>query len=210
MSCNSDDDDIPQLSIETFAVLQEFYKEQEERELMRKNVDSDTNIQENWQLSQFWYDHETIEKLTSIILKSVGHQGKIALISCPSIYPMLASKIGENGEVEIYEYDRRFSIYGNNFKFYDYNKPLEVPENRTSYYDLVIADPPFLSEECLSKTADTIKCIARNKIILCTGAVMAPIAEKLLNLKKTDFEPRHKNNLANEFGCFTNFDINVM
>lgn len=49
MDCNSDDD-VPQLSIQTFAALQEFYKEQEEREskLSQTNNNASTNIQENW------------------------------------------------------------------------------------------------------------------------------------------------------------------
>lgn len=69
----------------------------------------------------------------------------------------------------LFEYDRRFSVYGDDYIFYDYNSPLEVPKQKSNYYDLVIADPPFLSEECLSKVAITIKYLAKQKIILCTG-----------------------------------------
>jgi hypothetical protein len=37
--------------------------------------------------------------------------------------------------------------------------------------DLVIADPPFLSEECLSKAAETMRLLSRaGKLVLCTGA----------------------------------------
>ena len=32
-----------------------------------------------------------------------------------------------------------------------------------------MADPPYLTEECLSKTVQTIKYLAKDKIILCTG-----------------------------------------
>lgn len=53
--------------------------------------------------------------------------------------------------------------------FYDYKTPLEIPRTNANSYDLVIADPPFLSEECLTKTAVTIKYLAKQKIILCTG-----------------------------------------
>lgn len=71
--------------------------------------------------------------------------------------------------VHLYEYDTRFAIYGCEFIKYDYNSPLNIPQMYRSYYDLVIADPPFLSEECLRKTAETIKYISNDKIILCTG-----------------------------------------
>lgn len=40
------------------------------------------------------------------------------------------------------------------------------------------------------------------------GAVMASLADKLLGLKKSDLEPKHKNNLGNEFWCYTNFHEN--
>ena len=73
-------------------------------------------------------------------------------------------------QTTLLEYDRRFEIYGDDFVFYDYNKPLELPKAlQIEPFDLVIADPPFLSEECLRKTAQTIKFLAKGKILLCTG-----------------------------------------
>ena len=43
---------------------------------------------------------------------------------------------------------------------------LIVTTDRFSAFDVVFADPPFLSEECLTKTAVTIKFMAKGKIIL--------------------------------------------
>ena len=72
--------------------------------------------------------------------------------------------------IVLLEFDRRFEIHGNNFVFYDYKEPLALPETlQKETYDLVVADPPFLSEECLRKTAETIKFLAKGKILLCTG-----------------------------------------
>jgi hypothetical protein len=34
---------------------------------------------------------------------------------------------------------------------------------------VVLADPPYLSDECLTKTAITIRKLATDKIIVCTG-----------------------------------------
>lgn len=39
---------------------------------------------------------------------------------------------------------------------------------------------------------------------------MGELAEKLLELKKCNFEPHHRNNLANEFWCFANFTFDSL
>ena len=105
------------------------------------------------------------------------------------------------------EYDKRFAVFGEDFVFYDYKNPLAVPREMGSAFDVVLADPPFLADECLTKTAVTVKFMAKNQIILCTGAVMEDMAKRLLNLNKCQFVPGHRNNLANEFRCYTNYDM---
>ncbi len=40
-----------------------------------------------------------------------------------------------------------------------------------------------------------------------SGAVMEELAGRLLDVRKCKFEPKHKNNLANEFCCFANYDL---
>ena len=70
------------------------------------------------------------------------------------------------------EYDSRFKVYGEQFVFYDYNQPLDLPNSLESHsFDVVFADPPYLSEECLSKVAQTVEYLAKGKVILCTGTV---------------------------------------
>jgi 16S rRNA G966 N2-methylase RsmD len=75
------------------------------------------------------------------------------------------------------EYDKRFASFGQDFVFYDYKSPLDIPRDLGSSFDIVIADPPFLSDECLTKTSVTIKFMAKEKIILCTGEkkIMIPL-----------------------------------
>ncbi|XP_050295807.1 EEF1A lysine methyltransferase 1 [Anthonomus grandis grandis] len=209
---SNEEDDLPQLSASTFAALQEFYKEQEEREALQSNIqeivqNGNVVFDEDWQLSQFWYDESTIEGLVQMVINSVGTRAKIALVSCPTLYKLMKDKTDSSAEVTLYEFDQRFAAYGSDFVLYDYKAPLNIPRDKGSYYDIVIADPPFLSEECLTKTAVTVKFLTKGKIILCTGAVMADLAQRLLDLKKTEFQPKHKNNLANEFWCFTNFPL---
>lgn len=71
--------------------------------------------------------------------------------------------------VKLFEYDKRFSVYGSDYVFYDYNEPMKINEELLNNFDLVVVDPPFLSEECLTKSLQTTKSLTKKHIILCTG-----------------------------------------
>ncbi|KAL0615245.1 EEF1A lysine methyltransferase 1, partial [Plecturocebus cupreus] len=159
------------------------------------------------QLSQFWYSQETALRLAQEAIAAVGEGGRIACVSAPSVYQKLREMCREDFSVYIFEYDKRFAMYGEEFIFYDYNNPLGLPERIAAHsFDIVIADPPYLSEECLRKTSETIKYLTQGKILLCTGAVMEEQAAELLGVKMCTFIPKHTRNLANEFRCYVNYD----
>ena len=198
------DDAPPQLSAETLKALQEFLQEQ------KLNQNDNEKVTENWQLSQFWYDDDTTHTLSNAAISLCNEYGNVALISCPTLYPTIKSIITHrklNVNIKLLEFDKRFSKYGDDFIFYDYNDPHNIKQNYVNSFDVVIVDPPFLSEECLTKTIQTINRLKKSncKIILCTGQIMEQLANKLLNLNRCLFQPKHKNNLANEFICLTNF-----
>lgn len=205
---NLEDDDLPQLSAQTLAALQEFYAEQKQQTDPSGDYKYNVGIiEENWQLSQFWYNQETVLRLAKEAVAVAGEHGKIACVSAPSVYQKLRELYSEDLSVYIFEYDRRFAIYGEEFVFYDYNHPLELPEKVTAHsFDIVIADPPYLSEECLRKVSETIKYLTKGKILLCTGAVMEDEAAKLLGVKMCKFIPKHTRTLGNEFRCYVNYD----
>ncbi|XP_054830824.1 EEF1A lysine methyltransferase 1 [Eublepharis macularius] len=205
------DDDVPQLSSQALAALQEFYIEQQQKNDI-KTTERCTDyslgsVEENWQLSQFWYDSETALCLANEAIQTVGMGGRIACVSAPSVYQKLKEQDSKDFSTCLLEYDQRFSVYGDEYVFYDYNNPLKLPENLTAHsFDIVVADPPYLSEECLRKTADTVKYLTKGKILLCTGVVMEEQAAKYLGVKICKFIPKHTRNLANEFRCYTNYD----
>lgn len=110
----------------------------------------------------------------------------IACVSCPTLFKYLhhylkelkdhpdVENFKENIEkidIKLFEYDKRFELYGEDFLFYDYNKPLEIDTKLDKYFDLIISDPPYLSQECHIKTGMTVRKIGKDdfKLIVCTG-----------------------------------------
>ncbi len=49
----------------------------------------------------------------------------------------------------LFEYDHRFEKYGSDFTFYDYNQPLDLPQQHAQGFDTVVADPPYLVSHCV-------------------------------------------------------------
>ncbi|RUS19027.1 putative N6-adenine methyltransferase-domain-containing protein [Endogone sp. FLAS-F59071] len=234
---NDDDDDgIPRLSSEALAALHEFISEQREQqeklERLKQKAEEQFGekeaadiedmdgeevsmnlFQEDWQvswtmLSQFWYDEDTSLKLAQEVIDNT--QGRVACISAPTAFVKLKSlKPPNTHDLFLFEFDTRFSVYKRQFIHYDYNDPLGFPrvDEFQGSVDFIIVDPPFLSEECATKTLQTAKFLARDgcKILMCTGAVMRSLVERAIGAKMTVFHPRHRGGLANEFRCYTNY-----
>lgn len=171
------------------------------------------------QLSQFWYDETTKKTLTKVCLRLIVDRAKrmaaedvkVALISCPSLYKSIR-KIHSNGVVRLFEFDQRFAIFAGDYIHYDYKSivtNVNYMEEFTNYFDIIIADPPFLSDECIHAVSMLINRIRKNdsSILLCSGDVIALCAQKYMQLHKCAYRPQHERNLANEFGTYANFDL---
>ena len=199
-------DDIPRLPPDTLAILNEFYEEQNEKAKKEEHGD----IGEDWQLSQFWYDDHTATTLGKEVLE-IGKNGRICCLCSPTLYKKLQELKQGDREVYLFEYDKRFAVFGEDFVFYDYNEPLNLPKHISkNSFDVVFADPPFLTEECFSKVAKTVEYLMKDKLIICTGLRMQDVVEKLLQARPCRFIPQHKSNLMNAFRCYTNYDSKLL
>ncbi|KAF9997004.1 hypothetical protein BGZ80_010960 [Entomortierella chlamydospora] len=166
-------------------------------------------FREDWQLSQFWYSDETSEKLAQEILNNTDANSIVCCISSPTAYVKLMSMNPPNtNNLFLFEFDTRFDVYGRQFIHYDYSKPedFRLSEELKGSVDMIVVDPPFLSEECLTKTLQTVRFLLKNggKVVLCTGLVMVEIAKKD-GLELTTFHPGHQNGLSNDFRCYVNY-----
>ncbi|XP_058084649.1 uncharacterized protein LOC131232441 [Magnolia sinica] len=213
-----EDDDPPMLSSQALEALQEFLNEQNQGSVHRDgggSVEEDGSdervslIAEDWRLSQFWYDRETAETVaTEVRDLCVATSSPVACVACPTLYAYL-KKIDPNVPAQLLEYDKRFEQYGSDFTFYDYNHPEELPPALRHAYQVVVADPPYLSKECLERVAQTIAFLRRpgdSYLLLLTGEVQKQLAAELLNLYPCGFRPRHSSKLGNEFRLFSNYD----
>lgn len=115
--------------------------------------------------------------------------------------------------VRLFEFDTRFSKFGDDFVFYDYKK--EFGTNVKSYekaFDIIFADPPFLSAECIEQTAKIIKKLRKENasIVMCSGKITTDCIKEQLMLDLCAFKPCHERNLANEFCAFANFEFDKL
>jgi len=254
-----DDDDIPQLSSNALAALQEFLQErqaqeqEEEEEQIAAAAGSFStekelrHVTEDWQLSQFWYTDATAAALAQEALTAAGDRGRVACVSCPTLYKAIVDSVKaeeatastfstsdpaspSSSRAVVLEYDRRFSKWGVDFVFYDY-KDASVPDLPAEWrhaFDVVVCDPPFLTEDCAAATlraaidtlgkqpataasdeASTEMC----KIMFCTGEIMAEKLTELSGgrLKKSEtFVPEHASKLSNPFVLLTNFETTTL
>lgn len=215
-----DDDDEPTLSPYALEALREFLAEQtpsavaEERESDEERVQL---LQEDWRMSQFWYSPETAHTVADEVFSLLNQFSaddaldgppSVACIACPTLFVYL-KKMYPNVSAQLLEYDKRFGQYGSDFTFYDYNLPDELPQAMKHAYQVIVADPPYLSEECLEKVAQTVAFLAhpgKAFLLLLTGEVQRERAARLLGLNPCGFRPEHANKLGNEFRLFTSYN----
>ncbi|KAK1644033.1 hypothetical protein QYE76_061838 [Lolium multiflorum] len=208
---DEDDDERPQLSAAAATALREFLEQRVDGEKGKGDEGGVELVAEDWRLSQFWYDDRTARALAAEVARlASGLPGApaVACVACPTLYAYL-KKTSPDVPAQLLEYDERFGRYGAGFTFYDYNRPEELPPALKHAYRIVVADPPYLSQECLEKVAKTVSFLAPPEgsfLLLLTGEVQTDRALELLDVRPCGFKPQHSNKLGNMFRLFTNYD----
>ena len=222
---------ISQLSAGALDALKQFYNERDSRqkdfEDLKAQAESEFDdkkplsmsaFAEDWNASQFWYSDETASTLAKRLLEGATAETNIAVVSAPSVFiqlkNLLASKPeSERPSITLLEFDERFGVFKEFIK-YDYKEPTRLPAELKGYFNRIICDPPFLSEDCQIKTALTVRWLSKSwisdglRLIVCTGERMETLIHKIyskVGIETTNFEVQHAKGLSNEFRCYSNF-----
>ncbi|QDS71516.1 hypothetical protein FKW77_004994 [Venturia effusa] len=238
----SDSDSEPELSSAALDALKQFYTDKESRqkafEDLKAVAEDDFSsgnpakslkyplsmeaFTEDWNASQFWYTDSTATTLAKQLLENCTAETNICVLSAPSVFLQVKNLLNEwdgikarPAQITLLEFDTRFGVFGKEFQFYDFKYPTKLPAELKAQFDVIIIDPPFLSEDCQTKTALTVRWLAKRwekeelRLIACTGERMEGLIHKLyskVGVRTTDFVVEHAKGLSNEFRCYANFE----
>ncbi|KAA8913920.1 putative N6-adenine methyltransferase-domain-containing protein [Sphaerosporella brunnea] len=223
------------LAPSTLLALSQFLEEQDQQtarfESLRRAASdahasrsfSMADFSEDWQQSQFWYSSTTSATLAAALLHGLAENAVVALVSAPSVYVTIRewrrvgdARVPKGLKLRLLEFDKRFDVFADEFVLYDFKQPVGgggVGELKGAV-DAVLVDPPFLSPECQTKTALTVRYLlkpdaANTRVMVCTGERMLELILKLYranNVAETTLEVEHTKGLSNEFRCYANFE----
>ncbi|ETW04588.1 hypothetical protein, variant [Aphanomyces invadans] len=155
-----------ELSAETLAALQ--------AHLATAKLNEESEVSEDFRLSQFWYDSRTGDALAAEAFEQ-SKGGPIAFVSTPAAFKALKALHPDRKDVYLFEYDHRFEEkYPTEFVFYDYNTPLALDSKFQHFFDYVLVDPPYLNINCMSKFAQTMRFLSKD--VSARGQIQTPNA----------------------------------
>ncbi len=76
-------------------------------------------------------------------------------MSTPSIYFSLTNPDVIKAS-KCFEFDRKFDVGDGGFVFFDYNHPTNLPEELKGTFDMIVADPPYITSETWYNYSKTI------------------------------------------------------
>eukprot|EP00659_Diplonema_papillatum_P006670 gene6670-10226_t len=158
---------------------------------------------ENPDLNQYWYSDKTIDHF----VKEITAQCKVgaAFLSTPSLYFSLPADSDARKKSKVFEFDRQWES-DPGFVFYDYTKPEHVNIALFGQFDVVVIDPPFITEECWELYAKTTKLLLcpGGKVICTTIAENEGLMQRLMGCSPVPFQPSIPN-LVYQYNTYTSY-----
>ena len=157
---------------------------------------------EDSDLNQYWFSTNTID----VFVKEIEAQSVkgAAFLSSPSLYFSLKNE-ELKAKSKVFEFDKQWEK-DPGFVFYDYNKPEQVSIMLFGQFDMVVIDPPFITEECWRNYTETARLLLApgGKLICTTIVENEGIMCDLLGCRPTKFRPSIPN-LVYQYNTYTSY-----
>ena len=157
---------------------------------------------ENADLNQYWFSKNTMDAF----VKEIQAQSKlgVAFLSTPSLYFSLTDE-NLRSKSKVFEFDKQWSN-DSGFVFFDYNNPEAISIALFGQFDMVVIDPPFITEECWEKYTQTTRLLLcpGGKVIGTTLVENEGFMHSLLGCKPVKFQPSIPN-LVYQYNTYCSF-----
>ncbi|CAN0266837.1 unnamed protein product [Hapterophycus canaliculatus] len=100
---------------------------------------------ENGNLNQYWYSKATIDAIAAEVADFGS--GGTAFLSTPSIFFSLDKDL--RSKCKVFDLDTKWAK-DPGFVLYDFSKPEDIPEALLGKFEMVVADPPFITRQVSS------------------------------------------------------------
>eukprot|EP01024_Parvocaulis_polyphysoides_P073042 TRINITY_DN9357_c0_g3_i1.p1 TRINITY_DN9357_c0_g3~~TRINITY_DN9357_c0_g3_i1.p1 ORF type:complete len:217 (+),score=20.92 TRINITY_DN9357_c0_g3_i1:80-652(+) len=171
---------------------------------LQEEADFENQHPENSLFNQYWYSKQTLETLKEEILYQ--NPKKVACLSTPSVHFSLPQGISW-----LLDYDESFSDSTKNYVKFDFNYPNLLPLDLMHSFDMVVIDPPFITEQVWTNYAQAAK------MLICEGGkiIGSSIFENrqllwdLMGISPCCFQPAIPT-LVYQYDFFVNFEVKFM
>eukprot|EP00985_Skeletonema_marinoi_P010226 scaffold4824_cov193-Skeletonema_marinoi.AAC.5 len=163
---------------------------------------------ENGDLNQYWYSEKTCHVLCAAVKESMSLKGaRVAFLSTPSLFFSLDEEDRE--QCVLFDFDRSLSLgsCSNQFEFYDYNNPTNLDSKLHGKFDVIVIDPPFISQSVWENYATTAALLGvkDGAHIICTTVEQNEgLMERLFKCKVMNFQPSIPK-LIYQYNTYANF-----
>uniref|UniRef100_A0A0G4I283 Uncharacterized protein n=1 Tax=Chromera velia CCMP2878 TaxID=1169474 RepID=A0A0G4I283_9ALVE len=185
---------------------------------------------ENGDLNQYWYSPPTVSALVQEVEAQqtqtcgtwngetanpeFGGMRRTAFLSTPSLYFSL-TRAEVQGNSKFFDIDSQWAGHPG-FVQFDFRKPEAIPQEERGAYDMVVIDPPFITEEVWSQYATAASMLLRQggggRLLLSTVAENLEMLRRVFNeprLVPLPFKPSIPH-LVYQYDLFANFPVAVL
>ena len=194
-----------------------------------------SQIDEDRDLNQYWYSEKSIEILCDAIREGLSlFKGKrVAFLSTPSLFFSLSMEEREHcalfevsclidfplpclpGFIPSSSFLRKFDTSWEScpgYHFYDYKHPTDIEDSCRGAFDLVVIDPPFISQSVWRNYATTASLLSKGgeaRVIATTVSENSALMESLFGCRRVSFRPMIPH-LVYQYSAFANFPTSAL